>query len=151
MTVREAWRYSLGGSFALVLPCIAAAGLHFERISSPTGPPSRVITALARDRDGLIWIGTISGVSVYDGNSFTSWAHDPSDPASLSDDAVRSIYEDSRGTVWVGTYTGGLNGLNRYTGAFEHFRHDPRDPSSLSHDSVFAIVEDRSGSLWVGT
>ena len=151
MTVREVWRYSLGGGLALLLPSIAAAGLHFERISSPTGPPSRVITALARDRDGLIWIGTISGVSVYDGNGFTSWAHDPSDPASLSDDAVRSIYEDSRGTVWVGTHTGGLNGLNRSTGAFEHFRHDPRDPSSLSHDTVFAIVEDRSGSLWVGT
>ncbi len=124
---------------------------HFERIGSESGPPFSVVTALHQDRVGFVWIGSRNGLILYDGHVFTTFEHDPSDPLSLSDDAVRTIFEDRHGNLWVGTNSGGLDRLDRATGTFRRFRHDSADPRSLSHDSVYGIAEDESGHLWVGT
>ncbi len=124
---------------------------HFERVGSESGPPSEVVTALYQDRMGFVWIGSRTGLTLYDGHGFTSFGHDPSDPSSISDDAIRTIGEDGQGNLWVGTNAGGLNRLDRATWKFESFRHRSGDARSLSHDSVYAIAEDRDGSLWVGT
>ena len=125
--------------------------LHFERVGSAGGPPPEVITALLQDRDGFIWIGSRNGLLLFDGYSYTKFQYDPSDPGSLSDSTIRTIYADSDGTIWVGTNTGGLNRFDPATRSFVHYRHDSADPSSLSHDSVYAILRDHLGRLWVGT
>ncbi|MGH9870414.1 MAG: sensor histidine kinase [Candidatus Polarisedimenticolia bacterium] len=124
---------------------------HFEHIGSESGPPFSVVTALHQDRVGFVWIGSRDGLTFYDGHTYTTFEHDPSDPSSLSDDVIRTIHEDSRGHVWIGTNSGGLNRLERGSGKFQRFRHDSADPRSLSHDSVYAVVEDRDGKVWVGT
>jgi signal transduction histidine kinase/ligand-binding sensor domain-containing protein len=140
----------------LVTACLSAFGdpapnLHFERIGSTGGPPPEVITALLQDRDGFIWIGSRNGLLLFDGYSYTKFQYDPSDPGSLSDSTIRTIYADRDGTIWVGTNTGGLNRFDPATRSFVHYRHDSADPGSLSHDSVYAILRDRTGRLWVGT
>ncbi len=59
--------------------------------------------------------------------------------------AVRTLYEERDGALWVGTYGGGLA---RYkNGALQPFT--TRD--GLTDDRVNAFYEDRSGNLWVGT
>lgn len=109
-----------------------------------------------------MWIGTLGGLARLEPAanegakpSFTRFRHDPSSPASLSDDSVRSILEDRSGTLWIGTF----GGLNRFggtagglePGTFEHFRHRAGDPVSLSEDRTRVIYEDREGRLWIGT
>jgi signal transduction histidine kinase/ligand-binding sensor domain-containing protein len=126
-------------------------GLHFERVGSESGPPQEVITSLCQDRTGFIWIGSRAGLTLYDGYTFRIFEHDPADPTSISDNTIRTIYEDRRGGLWFGTNTGGLNRLDRATWQFEHFRHESADPRSLSHDSIYAILEDSAGDLWIGT
>jgi len=125
--------------------------LAVERVPSERGVPSEVVTTIYQDREGFVWIGSRSGLALYDGFTYTVFANDPADPTSLSDNPIRTIYEDSGGNLWVGTNAGGLNRLNRATWQFEHYRHDSSDPSSLSHDSVYAVLEDSRGRLWVGT
>ena len=66
----------------------------------------------------------------------------------LSEGAIYSILQDSRGFMWFGTRFG----LNRYDGhEFRVFNHDPRDSTSLPGHWVTAIVEDRDGFIWIGT
>ncbi len=66
----------------------------------------------------------------------------------LSQNAGLSIFQDSRGYLWVGTQ----DGLNRYDGySFKIYKHDPENPNSLSHNSILAMAEDKDGSLWIGT
>jgi ligand-binding sensor domain-containing protein len=84
-----------------------AGGPHFERVGSESGPPSEVVTALYQDQEGFLWIGSRTGLTLYDGHGFTTFAHDPSDPSSISDDAIRTIREDGKGNLWVGTNAGG--------------------------------------------
>ena len=128
-----------------------APEIHFERIGTAGGPPPEVITALLQDREGLIWIASRSGLLLFDGYTYTAFQHDSSDPGSLSDSDIRTVYADPDGRMWVGTNTAGLDRFEPETGTFVHYRHDSADPGSLSHDSVYAVHRDRRGRLWVGT
>ena len=148
-----------GGAAASLLFAITAAGasaepapsLHFERIGTEGGPPPGVITALHQDRNGYIWIGSRNGLIRFDGYGYERFQHDPSDEGSLADSTIRTIYEESDGTLWFGTNTGGLDRFEPATRSFVHHRHNSADPRSLSHDSVYTICRDRRGALWVGT
>jgi signal transduction histidine kinase/ligand-binding sensor domain-containing protein len=66
----------------------------------------------------------------------------------LSQTSVRSLLEDSKGFIWVGTE----DGLNRFDGyRFEVFRPDPEDSNSLSEGIIRALIEDNKGFIWIGT
>lgn len=64
----------------------------------------------------------------------------------LSSSLVNSIYQDSKGFVWIGTY----NGLERYDG--NRFRRFQRDgvAGGMSSNFVGCVSEDVSGRLLVG-
>jgi len=60
----------------------------------------------------------------------------------------KSILQDSRGFIWIGTF----DGLNRYDGYnFKIYRHQENNPNSLSDNLIIFIFEDSSGKLWVLT
>lgn len=80
-----------------------------------------------------------------------AYRHDPREPSSLSIDNTRLVYQDTRGSIWIGTENGGLDRFEEDTGTFAHARADVDDPRSLSHNSIWAIHEDRVGDLWLGT
>ncbi len=65
----------------------------------------------------------------------------------LPDNHVRSLYQDRRGFLWIGTQ----NGLVRYDGRYCQQFLDQRGPDSLSGNVVSAVLEDRAGIIWVGT
>ena len=76
--------------------------------------------------------------------------HDETNPDSLNDNSVVSIYRDRAGVLWVGTENGGLNILDFRQEQFGSYRHRPGNPGSLSPGVVTAIYQDRNGILWVG-
>ncbi|MCU7550188.1 response regulator [Chitinophagaceae bacterium LB-8] len=66
----------------------------------------------------------------------------------LSNNSVRSIYQDHNGFMWFGTY----DGLNRFDGyEFKVFRNKLGDTSSLPHNYIYTISEDTQNNLWIGT
>ena len=81
--------------------------------------------------------------------------HDDQDANSLSNNDVTALYEDSTGILWVGTWIGGLNALDRQTEdgniRFSRYQHDLNNPNSIGEGIVWAIFEDPAGDLWVGT
>ena len=125
--------------------------VRFERVVDEfanvlTGP-SQVI----QDHYGFIWIGSVDGLTRYDGYHFRFYKHDLDNPESLSSNQVTAVLEDHLGILWVGTEGDGLDQLNRAQETFIHFRHRDDDPGSLSEGRVSAIYEDSLGVLWVGT
>lgn len=116
------------------------------------------VLAIGADRTGILWIGSQLGVGINKldrrKEKFVHYKSDPTNPHSLNDDVVWSIYSPARGDgsiVWIGTYRGGLNRLDRKSGRLGYFRHDPSDPYSLCQNHIRAICEDDSGALWLGT
>ena len=89
--------------------------------------------------------------------------HKPNDISSLIDNHVTAIFEDSRGTFWVGTAGDGLHTMNRANGTFERHLYDPSHPEKLSrppvaenpnsgyNDYITFIKEDPKGNIWIGT
>jgi ligand-binding sensor domain-containing protein len=113
---------------------------------------------LRQDAAGTIWVGTLGGLDRLDPqtNGFTHYRHDPNDPTSLSSDAVSTIFEDSRGALWIGTgglsvAGAGLNQFDRVTGKFTRYMHDPANAQSIAGNNISAIVEAPVGALWIGT
>ena len=128
----------------------------------PDDPDSlshNAVRALHLDQAGVLWIGTDGGgldrldPAQGDGQAprFVHHRHDPEEPGSLSHDAIRVIYEDSHGVLWIGTEGGGLNRLDSDTGRFVHYMPDSSNPGSLQSASVWSVAEDREGTLWFGT
>ena len=111
--------------------------------------------ALYVESNGTQWTGGLSRpvgltrTNIKTGESIT-FKHNPSDPASLINDKVYSIYRDSKGNLWVCTFDG-LDKLDEKTGKFIHYRYDPNNSNSLPDNWVWPIYEDSHGNLWIGT
>jgi len=121
--------------------------------SSPTSPSSPVISGIAEDATGIIWLGSNQGLYRFDPRteSITLFRHDPHNPHSLSVDDIDPVLADRHGGIWLGTRGGGLDLLNPRTGFFQHHRHTDGDTNSLSDNYVTALTETRGGTVWTGT
>jgi signal transduction histidine kinase/ligand-binding sensor domain-containing protein/DNA-binding NarL/FixJ family response regulator len=65
----------------------------------------------------------------------------------LSNNSVTTIYQDSDGFMWFGTY----DGLNRYDGYnFKVYRNKINDKNSLSFNTIYNIEGDSKKNIWVG-
>src|SRR3569833_195313 len=62
----------------------------------------------------------------------------------LASNDIHSVYQDSRGFLWIGT----ANGLNHYDGGrFHHYA--GRQQGQLPARTVYQVKEDRDKALWV--
>ncbi len=127
--------------------------VKFRNINTEAGLVNDKVYCTLQDSKGFIWIGTRSGLNLYDGYDFTTYQYhkDDSTGTGLSSQYIQALYEDSKGYIWIGTYDGGLNRYDRYTQTFETFRHHPDDLNSIGSDNIYAIYEDSRGWLWIGT
>ena len=123
---------------------------HWNACSSVNPLSSNFVNSLLA-KDGQIWVGTETG-------GITKLAprqlqleffkHDAANPASLSPNAVNSMYAAPDGTLWVGTVEGGLNALAPGSRNFTHYT---TVNSGLPHNSVSTLAADNRGNLWIGT
>lgn len=98
------------------------------------------VTALGEDRDGRVWIGTLTGVSRVEGDVW----HSVSRSEGVPPRPARAFLGEADGTMWIGTD----EGLVRHRAEASRIY---RRRDGLSHDAVRALLRDRDGNLWVGT
>ena len=110
------------------------------------------ILSLFEDRNGIVWIGNDRTLNRWDrsANTWRIYRNDPADPTSISNGSVTATQEDPDGTLWFGTYNGGLNRFDPKTHRFKAYRSSPNDPHTLSDDIVRSLYRDTSGVLWAG-
>jgi len=128
----------------LVAIGLVAAQVGAERLAVHThtvadGLAGDQVTCITQDRRGLLWIGTRTGLSRFDGVAFRSF--DTRD--GLPHAGIFAILESADGTLWIGTG----RGLSR-------MREEPGDDGSAFKNTagfpggVVALAEDHSGVLW---
>jgi signal transduction histidine kinase/streptogramin lyase len=106
------------------------------------------LKSICQDGQGALWIATWGGgMFRYDrlNKIFSHFACIPSNPASVSDNIVNTLFTDRSGLVWAGTERGGVNILA--TKPFYH-RHTLGGSLSLS-GRVNALFADRQNGLWI--
>lgn len=103
--------------------CSAAVGadrqpdFYCKQISIESGLSQSSVTSLLRDRRGLLWIGTRSGLNLFDRDDLTNYFHDRDDARSIPGNYIYHLSEDCRGRIWVAT-DGGLAVYDRSTDGF---------------------------------
>lgn len=73
-----------------------------KRYTTRDGLAGDMIYALTIDRRGVVWAGTMYGVSRFDGSSWKTFTVTDG----LADNTVNAIVEDAGGRIWCATHTG---------------------------------------------
>ena len=124
---------------------------QLENVGDAESIPEGVVTALAQDAQGFIWIGTQIGLVRYDGYQFRKFLHHTNDPTSMGGDYVLTLRVARDGRLWVGTNSDGVAVFDPASERFENFSHDESNPGSLSGGRIWSLAEDARGGMWLGT
>ncbi len=112
-----------------------------------------LVNDLIEGINGEIIAGTSSGIKIFEsgtGMLIREYKKDSSNGSgSLPDDFIISIYADTRGNLWAGTYSG-LSLLEAGSNEFRHFRKIINDENSLLNNYVYSILE-YEGKMYFGT
>ncbi len=123
----------------------------FDRLTIEDGLSHNTVLCIIKDRIGFMWFGTHDGLNRYDGSRIKIYRHDENQPGSIGGNRITTLFEDSKGNLWIGSRVGGLERYDRDNDRFIHFRHNPKKHESISHNYVTKIIEDHDGFLWVAT
>jgi len=146
-------------AFLFLLPSLLGAATqannlpflpHFTRIELDEGLSHATVFVIFQDSMGYIWFGTGNGLNRYDGIRFKTYHNDPKNANSLSSDNIAAIVEDEDGSLWVGTWGGGLNNFNPHTNEVKAYRWSEEREDTLSNDFIHSIYQDGE-NLWIGT
>ena len=81
--------------------------------------PDNLVWRIYKDNSGTVWIGTRSGLSRFNKESYTFITYGSREKESvINDPEILSIFEDSDGDIWLGTWSGGLSRYNKTTNTF---------------------------------
>jgi ligand-binding sensor domain-containing protein/DNA-binding CsgD family transcriptional regulator len=125
--------------------------LKFESISIETGLSDSTVYCIVQDQKGYIWAGTSNGLNRYDGHRCQKYELNPINKTASERIGVMTIYEDKKGTLWIGTYSNGLYRFSPNEQTVRHYFHDPEVSLSLSSNHITAILQDEAGNIWIGT
>lgn len=95
-----------------------AASIHYnyKQITIQDGLSHSNTTSALKDKRGRLWIGTTSGLNVFDQRDLTVYLHDKSNPLSLPSNNILFIMEDARNNIWISTSKGLLQYQNESNG-----------------------------------
>ena len=130
-------------------------GKSFNRYLVADGLNSNNIYSLSEDKDGKIWIGTVAGLCLYDGKTFTKIQiplpknlPPNKNPYYRNSHWVFSIMQAKSGKLWFVT----IDGVYIYDGkSFTPFKIYEGEGGYLnSNNKAEQILEDKEGNIWFG-
>ena len=96
--------HALWAFFILFSQSIAASvEVRSTHMTTGDGVANNSIRYIYQDSKGFIWMGTLNGLSRYDGNSFVTYRPEGGNKISLIDHRIRDLEEDKNGFLWIAT------------------------------------------------
>ena len=103
--------------------------------------------------DDELLVATENGLYVYElsSHSVSHYTYEATNPFSLSDNSLQTVFRDKDDGIWVGSYFGGVNYAPRMSYAFSNYIPRVDRPGSLHGRRVGQLAEADDGTIWVGT
>ena len=80
-----------------------AVDIRSIQLTTNEGIANNTVRCMYQDSKGFIWMGTLNGLSRYDGSSFVTYQPAQGTSLSLGDHRIRDLEEDKNGLLWIGT------------------------------------------------
>lgn len=107
---------------------------------------------IIEDNQNNLYIASYGGlIKLNKKGKYTIFQHKEQDPNSLSNNQVWKLFFDKKGSLWLGTFTGGVNILNFDYKAFVTYKHNPENINSISNSFVLSFIQDKDNNIWIGT
>jgi ligand-binding sensor domain-containing protein/signal transduction histidine kinase len=107
------------------------------------GLPQNSVHAIAQTHDGYLWVGTLEGLTRFDGVRFTALGDTA--PAELKHGSITALCTIHDGSLWIGCEGYGVARLQN--GKFTRFS----EADGLLSNQIRCLMEGRDGSLWIGS
>ena len=132
--------------FVLFLASTAGAQklLHYDLAD---GLSSSEITSIC-ENDYYMWIATEDGLNRFDGHRFKVYKSGKATNNSLKNNNIETLFLDSKGLLWIGFKTGGVDIYNPRTDQFIHLNEQVSEPIP---NRIVSIFEDSDHNIWLGS
>ncbi|MBL4752307.1 MAG: SpoIIE family protein phosphatase [Flavobacteriales bacterium] len=128
----------------LIIPSLGfAQTISFTHFDTEDGLPQAQVQTIQQDREGNLWVGTMSGLSKYDGKTFFNYTTSDS----LAEDWITASLLDSKSNLWFGHWGGGVS---MHLAGQKGFVNLDFDVIS-QFNPITIIFEDSKGNYWFGT
>lgn len=113
---------------------------------------SNQVRGIVEDNFGNLWIGTFTGLNKYNPHNdhFQVYTRDNL-PGSLAHSSVFPVYKDRQGSIWLGTYYGGVHYFNPEMDLFTFYTADKSRNDCVSFPFVGHMAEDKDENIWICT
>ena len=115
---------------------------------------SNALRRVTIDRDGLLWVLTLSyalnSIDTQTGK-ITRYFQDPVNNKGINNPRIKYIDPGKSGIIWLATEFYGLIMLDKKTGTLKYPDQKPLSPTSYANYQAENIFQDAQGSIWVGT
>ena len=130
---------------AVMANCISSYSYDIRVLNAVYPSASIEQKCMLIDRQGLIWLGTNSGIKSYDGYRFNTYRSDAQSPNILPNNQILSMTEDNNNCLWIGTKNG-LVCMDKKLGSFTtyHLKGD-------NQREIYTLFTTKDGNVWIGT
>ena len=109
------------------------------------------VRAIVPGESGQLWIGTSHGmISLQVNGTSEQVQYDSNEQNGLSHNYIKSLFKDAKGSIWIGSYYGGIDIWDTSNNNFVNFN-ESTGKYRLSHKVVSSIAEDDQQNLYFGT
>ena len=137
--------------FSLFAQNFESKQMKFESITINDGLSQGMINCIIQDHYGFMWFATKDGLNRFDGKNFKIYRHNPNNIKSIADNFIEWIFEDSKGQLWIGTSSEGVDLMDRNTETFLHFKQFADKKNTAPDNHINQIAEDKNGNIWFRT
>ncbi|MGQ8337206.1 response regulator [Sunxiuqinia sp. A32] len=134
--------------FAMLVTCSHSFGqfIRFDHFDTRKGLSQNNINSLIVDSTGYVWMGTIEGITRFDGSNFDILRSVPSQPNTLEGNYIEKVSSCPNGNVWVHIQDRGLNLYDASTETFRIFNDSCFYPADAVHTT--SLVSALDTLLW---
>jgi ligand-binding sensor domain-containing protein/serine phosphatase RsbU (regulator of sigma subunit) len=147
MIISKALKKHFCGCLLLLLlafaPMAYAQTTSFIYYGVEQGLSQSQVQSIVQDNEGSLWIGTLSGLTKYNGRTFQIYSRKDS----LAEDWVTTLYKDNSGNILMGHWAGGVSMYDSKTKKIENLNLE----EYTRFKTVTSIVQDEKNRYWIAT
>lgn len=116
---------------------------HFTTVDGLSGTD---VTSIC-ENENYLWIATNDGLNRFDGKKFKVYRKESNSQNSLTENNIETLMFDSRGLLWIGFKTGGVDIFDPRKNKFTHISKIVKEYPQR----VISIYEDSQKNIWLGS